>query len=203
MLLADDEGREHARGRIERIDRRIDALFGDRARQHRRRVEMGEGGRRRRIGQVVGRHIDRLHRGDRAFGRRGDALLQGAHVGRQRRLIADRRGNAAEQRRHFRARLREAEDVVDEEQHVLAPCRGNPRRRVRPVRRDARARARRLVHLAIDQRAFRSRGRAAMSRGFMIHLAIRSSRDRDRCLRACARRRRRRRNSRHAPWRRC
>src|SRR3546814_15124459 len=32
--------------------------------------------------------------------------------------IAHRRGNAAEQRRHFRTRLGEAEDVVDEEEHV-------------------------------------------------------------------------------------
>jgi hypothetical protein len=31
-----------------------------------------------------------------------------------------RRRDAAEQRRHLGARLREAEDVVDEEQHVLA-----------------------------------------------------------------------------------
>ncbi len=38
----------------------------------------------------------------------------------QRRLVADGGRHAAEQRRHFRARLREAEDVVDEEQHVLA-----------------------------------------------------------------------------------
>src|SRR5205085_12151051 len=49
-----------------------------------------------------------------------DALLQGAHIGRQRRLIADRRRDAAQQCRHLRARLREAEDVVDKEQHVLA-----------------------------------------------------------------------------------
>jgi hypothetical protein len=52
--------------------------------------------------------------------RGGDALLQRAHVGRERRLDTDRRRDAAEQRRHFRAGLREAEDVVDEEQHVLA-----------------------------------------------------------------------------------
>ena len=105
---------------IERIDRRIDALFRDRARQHRRRVKMGERGRRRRVGQIVGGNIDRLHRGDRALRRRGDALLQRAHVGGERRLIADRRGDAAEQRRDFRTRLGEAEDVVDEQQHVLA-----------------------------------------------------------------------------------
>ena len=115
---------------------------------------MGERGRRRRVGQVVGRHVDRLHRGDRALGGGGDALLQRAHVGRERRLIADRRGNAAEQRRHFRARLGEAEDVVDEEQHVLAlvaEMLGDGEAR----ERDAHARARRLVHLAEHQRAFR------------------------------------------------
>ena len=38
----------------------------------------------------------------------------------QRRLVAHRRRDAAEQRGHFRTRLGEAEDVVDEEQHVLA-----------------------------------------------------------------------------------
>ncbi len=48
-----------------------------------------------------------------------DALLHRAHVGRERRLIAHRRRNTAEKRRHLGARLREAEDVVDEEEHVL------------------------------------------------------------------------------------
>ena len=122
-----------------------------RAVQHRRRVEVGERGCRRRVGQIVGRHVDRLHRGDRALGGGGDALLQRAHVGGERRLIADGRGNAAEQRRHFRAGLREAEDVVDEEQHVLALVAEifGDRQAGQP---DAGARARRLVHLAVDER---------------------------------------------------
>jgi peptide chain release factor 1 len=42
-----------------------------------------------------------------------------AHLVERRRLITDRRGHAAEQRRHFGSRLREAEDVVDEQEHVL------------------------------------------------------------------------------------
>ena len=121
MLLADDRAATRMREvRIERVDRRVDALLGDAARQHGGRVQVGERGGRRRVGQVVGWHIDRLHRGDRALLRRGDALLQCTHVGGQRRLIADGRWNAAEQRRHFRAGLGEAEDVVDEEQHILA-----------------------------------------------------------------------------------
>ena len=120
---------------------------------------MRERGRRRRIGQIVGRHVDRLHRRDRAFGGGGDALLQRAHVGGERRLIAHRRGNAAEQRRHFRAGLGEAEDVVDEEQHVLALVAeifGDGQ----AGEADAGAGARRLVHLAVDQRAFRAFDRA-------------------------------------------
>jgi hypothetical protein len=95
---------------------------------------MGEGGRRRRVGEVVGRHVDRLDRGDRAGAGRGDALLQRAHVGGERRLVAHRRGDAAEQRRHLRARLGEAEDVVDEEQHVGARLVAELLGQVRPVR---------------------------------------------------------------------
>ena len=87
--------------------------------------------------------------------RGGDALLQRAHVGGKRRLIAHRRRNAAEQRRHFGAGLGEAEDVVDEEQHVLAlvaEMLGDGE----AGEADAGAGARRLVHLAVHQRAFRA-----------------------------------------------
>ena len=53
------------------------------------------------------------------FVRGGDALLEIAHLGGERRLITDRRRRAPEQRAHLRARLREAENVVDEKEHVL------------------------------------------------------------------------------------
>ena len=92
--------------------------------------------------------------------RGGDALLQRAHVGRERRLVTDRRRDTAEQGRHFRAGLREAEDVVHEEQHVLAliaEMLGDGQ----AGQADTRARAGRLVHLAVNQRAFRA-GTAAL-----------------------------------------
>ena len=132
---------------------------------------MRERGRGRRIGQVVGRHVDRLHRGDRALGGGGDALLQRAHVGRERRLIAHGRRDAAEQRRHFRARLREAEDVVDEEQHVLALI-AEVLRDGQAGEADARARARRLVHLPVHQRALRARGRAVVLLRVLVHAGL-------------------------------
>ena len=56
----------------------------------------------------------------RALVGRGDALLERAHLGGQRGLVTDGARDAAEERGHFRAGLREAEDVVDEEEHVLA-----------------------------------------------------------------------------------
>ena len=132
---------------------------------------MGEGGRRRRVGQIVGGHVDGLHRGDRALLGGGDALLQRAHVGGERRLIAHRRGDAAQQRRHFGARLGEAEDVVDEEQHVLAFLVAEVLGHGQAGQADAGAGARRLVHLAIDQRHLGARAVGLDDAGF-DHLVI-------------------------------
>ena len=82
---------------------------------------------------------------------RGDPLLQLAHLGLQRRLVADRRGHAAEQRRDLGARLDEAEDVVDEQQHVLAALLAEVLGHRQAGEGDAQAGARRLVHLAEDE----------------------------------------------------
>src|SRR3712207_8354921 len=49
-----------------------------------------------------------------------DALLQLAHLVGEGRLVAHRGRHAAQQRGHLGARLDEAEDVVDEQQDVLA-----------------------------------------------------------------------------------
>ena len=162
---------------------------------------MGKRCCRCRVGQIVGRHVNRLHRGDRTLVRGGDALLQRTHVGGQCRLITHGRRNTAEKCRHFRTGLREAEDVVDEEQHVLALVAemfGDGETR----ERDAHTRTRRLVHLA-DTPVRTSSWRRYRSFADRVDAWIRSSRDRDRCLRACARPRRRTPSSRHASWRCC
>eukprot|EP00965_Chrysotila_dentata_P064319 2131227-Pleurochrysis_carterae.AAC.2 len=64
------------RGRVERVDSGVDALLGDASRQHGGGVQVGEGSRRRRVGQVVGGHVDGLDRRDRALLGGGDALLR-------------------------------------------------------------------------------------------------------------------------------
>ena len=119
---------------------------------------MGERRGRGRIGEIVGGHVNGLHRGDRTLVGRRDALLQSAHVGGERRLIAHGRRDAAEQSGHFGTGLGEAEDVVHEEQHVLAfdvaEIFGDGEAR----QGDACAGAGRFVHLAIDQGDLRTFG---------------------------------------------
>ena len=112
---------------------------------------MREHGCRRRVGEVVRGHVDRLDRGDRSLARGGDPLLELAHLGLQGRLVADRGGHPAEQRRDLGAGLDEPEDVVDEEQHVLAALLAEVLRHGQPGEGDPQAGARRLVHLAEDQ----------------------------------------------------
>jgi peptide chain release factor 1 len=119
VLVADVLRVEDPRRGGERVHRRVDALLGDRAGELGGGVEVRERGGGRRVGVVVGGHVDRLHRGDRTAARRRDPLLQLAHLVGQRGLVAHRGRHAAEQRGDLGARLGEPEDVVDEEQHVL------------------------------------------------------------------------------------
>ena len=81
---------------------------------------MSEGRGRRRVGVVVRRHIDRLDRGNGSLLGGSDTFLQLTHLCRQIGLIAHRRGHAPQEGRHFRSRLGKAENIVNEEQHVLA-----------------------------------------------------------------------------------
>ena len=119
--------------------------------EHRGGVQVGEGVGRRGVGQVVGGHVDGLHRGDRAAVGRRDALLELAHLGGQGGLVAHGRRHPAQQGRHLRARLDETEDVVDEEQHVLAAHVAEVLGHGQAGEADAQAGARGLVHLAEHQ----------------------------------------------------
>ena len=95
-------------------------LLGNLAFEVDERIEMLEGIGGSRVGRIVGGDVDGLHRRDGPAARRGDAFLQFAHLGCQRRLITDGRRHTAQERGHFGARLGKAEDVIDEEEHVLA-----------------------------------------------------------------------------------
>ena len=155
VFFADDARIQNARRGRQRIDGGINAQLRNRARQVGGRVQVREGRGRRRIGVVVGGHVNRLHRRDRTVLGRRDALLQIAHLRRQVGLVSHRARHAAQQRRYFRTRLRETENIVDEQQHVLvffvAEIFGDGERR----QRHAQTRPGRLGHLPVDQRALR------------------------------------------------
>src|SRR5690606_177735 len=76
VLVTDDRSLQDSRGRGQRIHGRVDTQLRDRAGQLGGRVQVGEGGRRRRVGVVVRGDVDRLQRGDRTALGRGDALLE-------------------------------------------------------------------------------------------------------------------------------
>ena len=79
MFSTENDRVENARSRSKWIDRGINAQLRNRARKIVVRVQMRERGSRRRIGVIVSRHVNCLHRCNRtAFGRR-DPLLQVTH----------------------------------------------------------------------------------------------------------------------------
>ena len=133
------------------VDGGVDAELGDLPGENAGGVEVGEGRRRRGVGQVVGGDVDRLHRRDRSLLGGGDPLLQVPHLRGEGRLVADGRGHAAEERRDLGARLGEAEDVVDEEQDVrsLIVAEGLGHGQAREGH--AKAGPRRLGHLSVDE----------------------------------------------------
>lgn len=120
VLLADDGGVEDTGGRIQRIHSRVDPQLGEGSGQHSGGIQESEGGGWSGIGQIVSRHIDGLYGRDGAFFGGGDSLLQGSQVSGEGGLIPDSRGDTAEEGRDFGAGLGEPEDVVDEEQDILA-----------------------------------------------------------------------------------
>ena len=113
---------------------------------------MRERGSGSRVGVVVGRHVNRLHRSDRTGLGGCDALLQFADFSVEVWLITDGGRHAAEKRGNFRSGLHETENVVDEQQHVevllIAEIFGNGE----TGEADAQTRAGRLGHLPINQR---------------------------------------------------
>src|SRR5215467_15995158 len=161
---------ENARGGVQRVDRRIDAQFGQLAGQHGGGVQVCESGGWSRIGQVVRGNVNRLHRRDGSALGRGNPFLKCTHFGREGGLIPDRRWHTAEQRRYFGSCLRKAEDVVDEEQHILVLFVTEIFCDRQSGETNAETCARRLIHLSIDQRGFRLREIIRINDLRLLHL---------------------------------
>ena len=112
---------------------------------------MRERSRRGGVGQVVRGDVDGLNGGDGAVAGGGDTLLKSAHLGSQRRLIADCRRHTAKQSRNLGAGLSESEDIVYEQQDVLSAAVTEVLRDRQAGERHTETRSGRLVHLAEDQ----------------------------------------------------
>ena len=120
VQVTDDGGVKHTRDGVKRVDSGVDTELGNRTRQHSGGVKVSEGGGGSRIGKIISRHVDSLDGSDGTVLGGGNALLEGTQIGSKSGLVTDSRGNAAKKGRHLRAGLSETEDVVNEEQHILA-----------------------------------------------------------------------------------
>ncbi len=154
VLFADDAGVENTRRGVERVNRGEDGHFGNLARQNGTGIQVRKRRCGGRVGQVVRRNVNGLNGGNRALGGGGNALLHRAHFGCERRLVTNRGGDTAKKRRHLCACLREAEDVINEEQNVLTFLVAEVFCLRQAGQRHARTRARRFVHLAVNEGHF-------------------------------------------------
>jgi len=150
VVLADDAGLEDTAGRCEGIDGRVDAFFGDGAGKDDERIKVTERGGRSRVGQVVCRDVNSLHRGDGAFFGRGNPFLQFAHRGRKSRLVTHGRGHAAQQGGYFRSGLGESENVIDKQEGFFTAGIAEVLTHGQAGQSDTKTGARRLVHLTED-----------------------------------------------------
>ena len=118
MRLPHDVRIQDARGGFQRVHGRVDTQLGNLSAEHRGSIQVAERGGGSRVGEVIGRHIDRLHGSNGTFLGRGNAFLHLAHFRGEGGLISHGRGHPAQKGTHFGTRLRETEDVVDEEEDV-------------------------------------------------------------------------------------
>ena len=117
VLLTDDTGVQHTRLGVEGVDGGVDTQLGNTTGQDGGGVQVGEGGSRGGVGQIVSRHVDGLDGGDGTLLGSGDTLLHTTHVDGEGGLVTDGRGDTTQQGRHLGTGLSETEDVVDEEEH--------------------------------------------------------------------------------------
>ncbi|GAF25605.1 transcriptional regulators [Moorella thermoacetica Y72] len=165
VLFSQDARVQDTGGGVQGVDGRVDAQLSDLPGQNRGGVQMGEGRRRGRVGQVVGRHIDSLHGGDGTLFRGGNPFLEGPHLRGQGGLITHRRGHPAQEGGNLGTGLHEAKDIVDEEEDVLALGVPEVLGHSQACKTYPQAGTRGFVHLAKDQ------GRLFENPGF-LHLQV-------------------------------
>ena len=113
-------------------------------------IQMRERGRRRRIGQIVRRNVNGLDRRIDPF--LVDVMRSCNLPFRPLALAGNPLRSACVREATFRACLRETKDVIDEQKHILIFFIAEIFRHGERREGHAQTRARRLVHLAVNQR---------------------------------------------------
>lgn len=153
VVLSTNNVRVHdTGGGIQRIDSWVDAQFGDGTRQHSGGVQVSESSGWSRISQIVSRHIDSLHRGDRSLFGSGNTFLHATHVSGQSWLVTDSRWDTTQQSRYLRTGLSETEDVINEKQHILSFLVTEIFSNGQSSQSDTGTSAGGLIHLSVHQR---------------------------------------------------
>ncbi len=153
VVDGDDVGVHDTGGALEGVDGGVDTGLGDGTIEDGGGVEVGEGGGGRGIGDIIGGDVDGLDGGDGTLVGGGNALLEHTEIFGEGGLVTDGGGNAAEEGGHLGVGLGEAEDVVDEEQDILAFDVTEVLGHGEGGLGDAGAGARGLVHLTVDEHA--------------------------------------------------
>ena len=108
---------------------------------------MRESRRRRRVCQVIGRHIDCLYGCDGTIFCRSDTLLQSTHLCLKGRLVTYGRRHTSKQRGNLRTGLRKTENIVNEKKHVLSTLVTEIFRHCKTCQTNPHSGSGRLVHL--------------------------------------------------------
>ena len=106
------------------------------------------------VGQIVRRHVHRLHRSYRTVFGRGYALFEFTRFFRQSWLIADCGRHPSEQSRNFAARLNVTKHVIYEKQYVFMLLIPEMLRHSKSRKSHAHSHAGRFVHLSENERGF-------------------------------------------------
>ena len=120
VVDGDDVGVHDTGGAFEGVDGGVDTGFGDGTIKDGGGVKVGEGGGGGRIGDIVGGDVDGLDGGNGTLGGGGNTFLEHTKIFGEGGLVTDGGGNTAEEGRDFGVGLGEAENVVNEEQDILA-----------------------------------------------------------------------------------
>ena len=147
MLFAHDFRFQDTGSGIQRVYRRIEALFRDLSGKYGLRIQVCKRRSRSRVRQVIGRYVYGLNRCDGTVLRGSDSLLEFTYFVCQRRLITYCGRHTSQQRRYFGAGLYETEDVVDKQEHVLMLNVTEIFRHGQSCLSDSHTRAWRFVHL--------------------------------------------------------